>query len=149
MSPYAEGTSVPAAQTQMEIQSYLAKRGCSSVGMGFEPGAVIVVFAMKHPDKMLGDNSKIHVSFRMPMPSEQRMSRDAFERRVREKWRALGLAIKSKFVSIDAGVESFEEAWLPHIVIPGGGTVGEHVLPAVREAYRSGKKMPPLLGSGT
>ncbi len=44
----------------------------------------------------------------------------------------------------EAGITSFEEEFLAHIMLPDGTTVGEHTLPQVERAYLCGK-MPTLL----
>jgi hypothetical protein len=59
------------------------------------------------------------------------------------------LTIKAKLVSIDSEVESFEEAFLAQILVPGQKRpFGHHAIKAINEAYTNGK-LPPLLGSGT
>mgnify|MGYP000948463258 CR=1 len=76
---------------------------------------------------------------------------DDWERACREKWRALALAIKAKLVSYESKVETFEEAFLAQIVVPGKNKAVRFstlALPAISEAY-SGKALPPLLGGGT
>ncbi|MFP2927852.1 hypothetical protein ACLESO_22180 [Pyxidicoccus sp. 3LG] len=64
-----------------------------------------------------------------------------------ESWRSLYATLKAKFISLDGKIETFEQAFLAHVVTPGGRTVGEHVLPALAESYRTGK-VQPLLPSG-
>lgn len=70
------------------------------------------------------------------------------EQEERTKWRALLLTIKAKLVSVENGVESFEEAFLAHLVLPGGETVGQKALPHIREAVETGKMQPLALGPG-
>lgn len=119
-----------------------------------QPPAAVVAFTMTTEE---GQRS---VRIRMPLPglAEFLISPggrkrpagsqvEAHNTAVRERWRALALALKAKLVSIEAGVETFEEAFLAHIVMPGGSTVGQRVLPSVGEAYASGKNV-PLLGDG-
>ncbi len=50
----------------------------------------------------------------------------------KEKWRKLISAIESKLWSVRHGVEFFEEAFLPYIVMPTGATVGEITIPNLR-----------------
>jgi hypothetical protein len=71
------------------------------------------------------------------------------EKACRSAWRALMLAIKAKLVSVESGVEQFEEAFLAHIVVPGsrGQRFGAMAMRALEEGYSTGK-LPPLLGSG-
>ncbi len=72
------------------------------------------------------------------------------EQERRRRWRALLLTIKAKLVSVENGIEKFEEAFLAHIVIAGGQTVGQKALPELAQIYKSGS-MPNggLLGSGS
>ncbi len=135
---YAEGTPVPVAQSRAEIETLVVKHGATRFGSGMEPGRALIVF----------DVRGTRVQMTIPLPDRQKFrTQDQFDRRTRERWRALLLTIKAKLVSIENGVETFEEAFLAHIVLPTGGTVGQHALPAVKAAYE-GRPMPPLLGSG-
>ena len=59
-------------------------------------------------------------------------------------WRALALSIKAKLVGVDDGIETFEQAFMAHVVMPDGLTLGDHVTPKIAAAYESGK-MPALL----
>jgi hypothetical protein len=78
---------------------------------------------------------------------------EAWEQACRSSWRALLLAIKAKLVSVESGVESFEEAFLAQLVVKDedGRSVrfGTRAVKAIADAYvRNG---PPqlLLGSGS
>jgi hypothetical protein len=41
------------------------------------------------------------------------------------------LSIKAKLEAVETGIESFEIAFMPYVVLPDGKTVAEHVLPAL------------------
>lgn len=154
--PYAQGTSVPVEKTKAEIETLLRKRGSGRFGTVEDGPRALVMFEL---------NGKA-VRFTMPLPKREAFARrenvpqwhrrhertpeeqyKLWEQACRQKWRALLLGIKAKFVDIDNEIESFEEAFLPFIVMPDGKTVGEHVLPSVEKAYLSGKSM-PLLPAG-
>lgn len=157
MTRYASQTSVPVARTRAEIESLLTKSGALRIGVMTEPRLAVVGFSIQ----------QWHVRFRMPLPSVEdklyafkdfnaahpyeRRSKEAtqslWEQDCRSYWRALLLAIKAKLVSVETKVETFEEAFMAHLVMPGGQTVGEQALPAVVEAYRTGKPT-LLLGAG-
>ena len=62
----------------------------------------------------------------------------------RQRWRALLLCIKAKLEGVESKIESFEEAFLAHVVLPDGSTVGQHAAKSIALAY-SGNKMVPLL----
>ena len=59
----------------------------------------------------------------------------------RRRWRALMLVLKGKLESIqDDTIETFEEAFLAHTVTPNGATVGEQMLPQLKDAYLTGRQ---------
>lgn len=119
---------------------------------------------------LCGKTGKVHdlrnVMFELPLPKtdgfrlnglrHQRTpekQHQAWEQACRSSWRALLLAIKAKLVSVESGVESFEEAFLAQLVVQDdqGRAVrfGTRAVKAIAEAYvRNG---PPqlLLGSGS
>jgi len=152
---YAEGTSVPVAKSKMEIELLLQKHRATRTAMAQEAGRAVVYFELQ--------DRRVQFSMPLPLMDEKRFvfgqgghswkkrtpeaQAKAWEQACRERWRALLLAIKAKFVSVETGVETFEQAFLAHIVLPGGMTVGQRVLPAVAESYRTGT-LPPLLPSG-
>jgi len=68
----------------------------------------------------------------------------AWEQACRQRWRALNLAILAKLEAVEAGITTFEEEFLAHLVLPNGKTVGQWAVPAVGKALSDGK-MPPLL----
>ena len=73
-----------------------------------------------------------------------RAAQEAYEQAVRQRWRALALVIESKLEAVETGIVDFTSEFLAHLVLPGGETVGEAVVPRVEEAYRSGQ-IPQLL----
>lgn len=149
---FAEGTEVPVDRTKAEIDRLLRQRAAEKMASAEENGRAIVLFEM----------SGRRIRFSMPLPSrrEERFLLDGrgrklsetqayerWERECRALWRGLLMAMKSRFVNVDNGIETFEMAFLPHTVMPDGKTVAEHVLPAVASAYKNGRMM-PLLPSG-
>lgn len=153
--PFAEDTSVPVTRSRIELEELLKKWKADRIGSVTEPGAAIVAFSM----------GQWHVRFRMPLPTQAdadgvrlrggyRMSPTQaaqwLDQKERTRWRALLLTVKAKLVSVENGVETFEEAFLAHLVLPGGATVGQKALPAIAEAYKTGQQPTNnlLLGSG-
>jgi hypothetical protein len=128
---YAAHTKVPVDRTKIEIERTLARYGADRFAYFAEGGKAIIVFEAH--DRRL--------RFDLPLP-EGDSAKDQQARR--QRWRALLLCIKAKLESVEAKIESFEEAFLAHVVLPDGKTVGEHALPTVAAIYR-GEKMLPLL----
>lgn len=111
----------------MDIEKLVMKYGATSfvAGTSQKDGAMICFEA-----------SNRRIMFRCPMPENDQQQRS--------KWRALLLCIKAKLESVEAGIETFEDAFLAHVVMPDGMTVSGHVRPRIHSAYKEGT-MQPLL----
>ena len=140
------------SRSRIELEELLQKWKADRIASGIEPGSAVIAFSM----------GRWHVRFKMPLPTaadaaKQKNHRGYYlgpgdqarwlDQHHRERWRALLLTVKAKLVSVENGVESFEEAFLAHLVLPGGETVGQRARPAINEAYTTGR-MPPLLPAG-
>lgn len=140
---YAENTRVPVSRTKAAIEDMLTKEGAIRTGITTEPERVTVMFQMK--DRL--------IRFQMPIPARTEMrfthvdkyrkrAQNAadllYDQHMRSLWRSLLLSIKAKFVSIENGVETFDTAFLAHIVVSspdGHKTVGQLALPQVAQTY--------------
>jgi len=71
-------------------------------------------------------------------------ARTAQQKATRQRWRALALIVKAKLEAVEAGVTTFEDEFLAHILLPDGTTVGQNTAPALEHAYETGQ-MPALL----
>lgn len=129
---YAQGTKVEVAQTRVDIERILERYGAASFSWHVEPMKAALQFTM----------NKRFVRFKLPLPEPGNAKQ---ERLRREKWCALLLVVKAKLESVEAGIETFEESFLAHIIMPDSATVGEHALPAIADAYKSGKMPDNLL----
>src|SRR5262245_43139364 len=121
VAPYAATTKVPVEQTRAEIERTLSRYGAQRFAYFTEKGRAIIVF----------EANERRLRFDLPLPEGNKDS-DAQKRR--QKWRALGLAIKSKLEGVQSGIETFEEAFLAHVVMPDGETVGHHARPRIESA---------------
>lgn len=128
---YAERTKVPVDQTKTEIERALARYGASHFAYFSEPERAIIIF---HAHER-------RLRFDLPLPAGER---DADQKIRRQKWRALLLCVKAKLESVQSKIETFEEAFLAHVVMPDGFTVGQHTSSRIAAAYKSGE-MQPLL----
>lgn len=139
MAKFAEGTEVPADRSKAEIERTLTKFGADQFGYGWKADSAVVVFRAQGR----------HLRFVLPMPTDsdlKGMKKDgAKERETRRRWRALNLCIKAKLEAVATGIETFEESFMAHVVLPDGRTMAEAALPQIGQAYKDGK-MPPLLG---
>ncbi|GMW01483.1 MAG: hypothetical protein AMXMBFR84_26200 [Candidatus Hydrogenedentota bacterium] len=152
MSQYAKDTNVPIERSKAEIERLLMQNGAESIYTGMEKARASIAFRLK------GYN----IIFRIAMPDPnstrfthshngaRRRSNEAaykeWEQGCRERWRCLFLCIKAKIHAIDSRVETFEQAFMPHIMMPNGQTVAEMALPAIKQSYESNGEPPLQLG---
>jgi hypothetical protein len=140
---YATGTNVSSDRSRAEIERILVRYGATSFINGWEPGRAAVGFVLRGrqyrlllpiPDR--GDDQFIYT------PTGKERSQDAayrvHDQEVRRRWRALALVLKAKLEAVQSGITTFEQEFAIHAVLPDGATVGEHVLPAIAEHYRTG-----------
>lgn len=130
---FAVETSVPVTRTRQEVEELLTKYGATSFACASMPGKAVVMFEFEGR----------RVRFDLPLPVDR--SADKTAKMHRQRWRALLLSIKAKLVSVDTGIETFEEAFLAHVVLADGSTVSDVVRPAIEQQYVTGR-MVPLLG---
>lgn len=147
---FADGTDVPKAKTMSELTTLLERFGATGQMIGEMDGHATVAFEAR----------KRRVLIRAPLPNaaDAKRARDgrerlrtpaqranAVKRETDRVWRVLLMSVKAKIVSVADEVETFEQAFMAHVVMPDGLTVGQHLVPRIADAYASGKT-PPLLG---
>src|SRR5262249_44206812 len=115
---FAYDTKVPVAQTRSEIEDTLTRYGATAFAYAVEPKRAAIMFEC---------NSR-RIRFVLPLPEgiDSKASKEA-----RRMWRALLLALKARLESVQSGIETFEEAFLAHVVMPDGKTVAEHTIPSI------------------
>ena len=145
---YAEDTKVPISRTKAEIETLLTKHGCDSyatatiadrAAVQFTLNNRLVRFELRLPDR---------IDFRLTESGYQRSAdavKAAHAKAARSRWRALLLCIRAKLEAVESGIETFDEAFMPHLVMPGGARLGTEVLPHVETAYAEGT--PPAFGT--
>lgn len=150
MSIYASDTSVSPEKSRMEIERTLQRYRANKFAYASQEKKASIVFEM--------NDRRIRFDVPLPTPDDFARRKDggmmpsyqvtqALEKSIRQRWRALALAIKAKLEAVESGITTFEEEFLAHIVLPNGRTYGEWAVPQIAEAYEH-KKMPPLLGAG-
>lgn len=123
---YAARTKVPVNKSKQDIEAVLTKYGAKRFAYYAEPKRASVVF----------EAAERRIRFDLPLPDGEQAQR--------VRWRALLLCIKAKLESVESKIETFEEAFLSHVVLPDGQTVGEGLIPQISIAYKEGT-MPSLL----
>ena len=152
MGIYAAKTAVGGDRSKSEIERTLRRYGADQFVSGWESQGAVIMFRM----------NRRHIRFNLPFRAKEEFKVTAGGRRryyqtsvdraheqdVRQRWRALALAIKAKLEAVHSGITSFEEEFLAHIMLPNGQTYGQFAIPQIETAYES-KTMPPLLGAGS
>ena len=146
---YAQGTVVTPDRSKAEIERTLARYGASAFVYGVRPDQAVIQFAM-------GNRSiRFHLPFKgwqdFKLSTKGRSRRDTAAQKVwevdiRQRWRALALVLKAKLEAVEAGITTFEEEFLAHVLLPGGRTVWEETREKIHLAYESGKVPEMLLG---
>lgn len=146
MTKYAANTSVSSELSRNQIERTLIRYGADQFAYASSADKAMIAFTMKGKQ----------VRFILPLPSKDdykytptrklrvaSSQQEAWEQACRQRWRALGLVIKAKLEAVEDGISVFEEEFLANIVLPGGMTVKDMVLPEVERAYISGQ--PPRI----
>lgn len=156
MGKFATETTVPAEKSRMEIEIVLQKYGANAFAymndgnkamIAFQAHGRRLRFTVPLPDKKekrFTQHSQ-RSSWRSATASvaEERWNQD-----IRQRWRALLLAIKAKLEAVEIGLSTFEDEFLAFTVLPNGQTASEWMQPQIKTAYDTGKMPPLLLTSG-
>jgi hypothetical protein len=150
MPRYAENTAVTKDRSLAEIEQQITRYGASGFIYGWSGTNAMIGFVV----------SGRQIKLTVPMPDrnadEFRLTpskkwersdaewRAAYEQAIRQRWRALALYVKATLEAVEAGIITFDDAFLAYTALPGGATVGQWMQPQIAQAYQSGH-MPPLL----
>ena len=152
MSRYAENTHVSSDNSRAEIERTLRRYGATEFAYAWQKNSALVGFKA---DGRL-------VRFMLPLPDfndeefrftdtgrsrKQKTQMDAYEQAVRQRWRALALCIKAKLEAVEVGIVTFDQEFLAHMVLPGGKTIGDELVPQIENMIATGK-VPALLTMG-
>jgi len=139
---YAEHTAVPVERSKSEIEHILNRYGAHEFGYATREGKAAIMFSAHGK----------HLRFILPLPNRDDVTKtpsgrqrkdnaqaELLAKETRRRWRALALEIKAKLEAVETGIAIFEQEFLAQIVLPGGRTVGETILPGIERAYKTGK----------
>jgi hypothetical protein len=135
-------------QSRRDIETLLEESGATRIvaitevdraSVGFTIGDWSVLFKLRLP----GRYERRFVYKKDGYQRGENAAGMLWEQACRSAWRALLLTIKSKLISISSGIETFEEAFLSHVVRPGsnGETMGEQLLPQLRDDIFKAKQL--------
>ncbi len=143
MTRYASKTKVPISRSQQEIKAVLQRYGASQYVCADDWEGAQAMIGFRY------NGLAVRMTLRMPDLSEFNLTatgllrcegqRDVeYARGCRQRWRALVLSVKAKLEAVDSGIATFEQEFLPFLVVDGGQTVGERVLPEIARALEMG-----------
>jgi hypothetical protein len=150
---YAEGTAVTPEKTKADLERLLINHGAtefmSAWGTNPDTGLRAALIQFRLTGRML------RYTVTRPEPerfafdhNKRRRKADQIEQRVEaeywRRWRALFLIIKAKLEVVASGDTTFDREFMADIMLPDGGTVADHMIPQIDQAYLSGT-MPALL----
>lgn len=136
---YAKGTTVAIETTNGQIKAMLRRAGANDYATYENNDSAAIAFRL----------NDLNIRMKIPLPDrfakrfthtdEKQLVRSdgaaerLWEQACKECWRALHLCLKAKLEAIDAGVETFEDAFLAHVQTATGETIGERLRPTLHE----------------
>lgn len=129
---YAAKTKVSVIDTIDEIRSIVGRYGGSQFTYGLGEDQAVIAFS----------KADRQVRFYVALGNADAQRRKSL-------LRALLLVIKAKLEAAEAGIMTFEEAFLAQITLPDGRSVGNMVRDELALAYGGGKEPPRLLPNYT
>ena len=146
---YAAGTDVTSDRSRAEIERTLRRYKATAFSYGWDTDRAVVGFRV--------GGRMVRFTLPLPDPSAPEITRTptgrtkspqareaAYEQAVRQSWRALALVIKAKLEAVEAGIVTFDDEFMAHLVLPGGRTVSEHFGDELVQAIEGGT-LPALL----
>ena len=125
---YAEKTVVSVDKSRLEIERILARYKADQFATAIDNDAHRAMIQFRCQGRI--------IRFEMGLPTQ--------DQALRTRWRALCLTIKAKLESVESRIETFDDAFMPHIVMPNGDTFGHWAKPQIHKAIESGQ-MPQSL----
>ena len=135
MAKYAYGTDVAVTSSKAEIEKTLTRFGADQFMIGWQTDKALLAFRAHGR----------HIRMVLPLPQQKDFSTvPKYEAEARRVWRSMALCIKAKVESVATGIETFEDSFMAHVVLPNGETMAEYSRPLIAAAYETGS-MPKLL----
>lgn len=155
---FAKGTKTDIATSEAQIKKMLQREGADAIAIVEGRSHAQVAFQLKERS----------IRFNLPLPARDdpkfifkvvfgrigdtphpKATQDGlWVQANRERWRQLHLCIKAKLESIAQGIETFDEAFLAHVVMADGQTVGEKTIPEMQAQLQGAAPRSLLLGHG-
>lgn len=152
---YAAKTDVPLLRSIADVEKLVRASGFQSFVQGIADDHIVVAFSSPEgrqvrfvvPVREPGDDLLEHMRKVAAQAKGRRPTTpiEAWEQHRRQLGRALFLTVKAKIECIEAGIETFEDAFMSQLALPDGRTVGAMVKQEMQQLYAGGQTPPRLL----
>lgn len=147
MGKFAQDTTVSVDSSQAEIRRLITRYGGDLPSIGWKDEQTQIVgfrwrgrfFKMEVRLPELSEFAT--AGNRRRTPAQAQTVREA---EIRRRWRVLVIRMKAKFETVDSEPDTFDEEWMPFLLLPSGETVANWIQPQIEEAYLTGQ-MPARL----
>jgi len=132
MAKYASNTRVPVSRSKAEIESILQRYNATAYGHFQDSDKALVQFKMEGRSFQIAMPLPPLDDFKVTGSRRKRSDNAAMELRekeIRRRWRAVCLVLKAKLELIECGISSVDAEFFPYLVLPGGGTIQDVLLP--------------------
>lgn len=147
---YAKNTTVSPEKSQTEIKNTLRKYGADRFGIMEEKNQGHVMF----------EYNGLLIQMTVIFPNKEDFSKTesgkkridsaidtAYEQGIKQRWRALLLAIKAKLEAVECGISTIEQEFLAFVMMPDGRNISDHLIPELNKIVLTGN-MPKMLTAG-
>ncbi len=142
MSNYANNTSVSPEKSQEEIKRTLRKYGADRFGVMEERTKAHVMFEYSRLSIQLTIELPERSEFEITETGRTRTAaaiETAHNQAIKQRWRALLLAIKAKLEAIECGISTIEQEFLAFMIMPDNRPLGDHLIPKMHQIAQNGK----------
>ena len=138
-----KNTAIRPEKSQADITRELNRYGIYEVQHTNQKGKFSVGFRVESDEIPIPLMVRIDVPYNKEKDTEDNLGWG----RQRVLYRILFFYVKALLNTWDNGLKTFTEIFMPHLVLPGGGTIEQMLLPKLQKAIESGQmKDTPLLG---
>lgn len=150
MTGYAATTTVSVLKTKEALEKLLRSNGVTEYGItnasnkariGFFIKGRPIRFEIKLPDQCA---ERFNYTESKRKPRTAAAAEKLWEQECRSVWRQLFLIVKAMLVSVEAGLFDLDTIFFPFMILPGGQTTSERMIPQLDEILSTGD-MPLLL----
>ena len=155
MGKYASKTRVSVEQSKREVMDLLRRYGANGAGfydrrdlalVQFEMGTRRVSITISLPDPQAKEfTMSRHKNRYARYAVDKETAHRRWKQACRQRWRALLLILKAKLEAIDAEISTFDEEFLPFLVLPDGQTIGQKLVPQLKQLQSGERALPRLV----